>query len=128
MMMDGHAIALSFLLSAAALQPAPAPFDTDRVAGLIRPTLPRAYSGGLIFREVSVEDGVLVALVTGPRAAFDEIGRTELARLFAEGFCRQDNGRSTFAAGFRMRLDTQDDGGTRIEHGLVVDHCPEPAH
>ena len=126
-MTAGHAIALSFLLSAAALQPSPAPFDTERAAALIRPTLPRAYSGGLVFREVSVEDGVLVALVSGPRAAFDEIGRTELARLFAEGFCRQDGGRSTFAVGFRMRLDTRDDGGTEISRGLVVDHCPQPA-
>jgi hypothetical protein len=73
-----------------------------------------------------VEDGVLVALVSGPGAAFDAIGRPELARLFAEGFCRGENSRSIFASGFRMRMDTRDEDGTGRTRGLVVDSCPDP--
>jgi hypothetical protein len=126
-MSPGFALAFSFLLSAAALQPSPAPFDTEALAAAIRPTLPRPFAGGLILRDVSVEEGVLVAVVSGPRAAFEAIGRTEVARVFAEGFCRTANSRSMFAAGFRMRLDSQDEDGTGRTRGLVVDRCPEPA-
>jgi hypothetical protein len=126
-MVPGFALAISLLLNAAAVPPAPAPFDTEAVAAAIRPTLPRSFSGGLVFREVAVEDGVLIALVSGPRAAFDAIGRPALARLFAEGFCRGEHSRSIFASGFRMRLDTQDDDGSGLIRGLVVDRCPDPA-
>jgi hypothetical protein len=125
-MVAGFALAISFLVNVAAVPPSPAPFDTEGVAAAIRPSLPRPFSGGLVFREVAVEEGVLVALVSGPRAAFDAIGRAELARLFAGGFCRGENGRSLFASGFRMRLDTQDDDGTGRTRGLVVDRCPDP--
>ena len=115
---------LAGTLAMSSVQAAAQTVDIEQLAALIRANLPRAFGRYLVLVDAQAEDGVLVVVVTGPQRAFDQLGEAEIARLFANGFCRGENRQSFFDAGLRLRVDTRSESGRRTR-GSLIDHCPD---
>ncbi|HTU12844.1 MAG TPA: hypothetical protein VMG08_18280 [Allosphingosinicella sp.] len=105
----------------AAAQPSAQPSFAARMAQNFQASLPRRYGENVELVAATAQGNMLVLTIVLHNGA--SMGREEIARIFAAGFCEGDNEMDQiFRDGLRIRVDVR--GGGVTQSGVIVDRCP----